>query len=146
MLFHVNSPKFRIIGKNQIKNWLKITIVEEGFCVGNLNIIFVTDDELMEINKKFLEHDYYTDIITFNYKEKKKISGDLFISIERVMENAIKFKSSVTNEFLRVIIHGVLHIIGYNDKTYNEKKEIRNKENFYLGKISNERIGISNGI
>jgi len=120
--------------------------VEEGFCVGNLNIIFVTDDELMEINKKFLEHDYYTDIITFNYKEKKKISGDLFISIERVMENAIKFKSSVTNEFLRVIIHGVLHIIGYNDKTYNEKKEIRNKENFYLGKISNERIGISNGI
>jgi len=102
---------------------------------GELNLVFCSDDYLLEINNKHLNHDYYTDIITFDYSEKKKISGDLLISIDRVKENAKIFSVPFIHELNRVVIHGVLHLCGYKDKTEEEKKQMRNLENKYLKTI-----------
>ena len=100
-----------------------------------LHIIFCSDDYLLDINKKYLNHDYFTDIITFNYNENNTIIGDLFISVDRVKENAKELKVDFNNELFRVIIHGVLHLCGYNDKTQDQLKEIRTKEDEFLGLI-----------
>lgn len=102
---------------------------------GDICLIFCSDDYLHEMNKKYLDHHYYTDIITFNYVEGAVISGDLFISIDRIRENAKKFKVNFIEELYRVIIHGVLHLVGYNDKTTDEQRLMRGKEDFYLSKI-----------
>ena len=102
---------------------------------GELNLVFCSDEYLLEINKKHLNHDYYTDIITFDYSEENKISGDLLISIDRVKENAKTFSVSFIHELNRVVIHGVLHLCGYKDKTEEEKKQMRNLENKYLKTI-----------
>ena len=99
---------------------------------GDISVIFCSDEYLLEMNKEHLNHNYYTDIITFNYVEKKVISGDLFISADRVRENANKFNVTFHQELYRVILHGVLHLVGYNDKTDDEKKVMREKENYYL--------------
>jgi rRNA maturation RNase YbeY len=116
-------------------------IREESKESGDISVIFCSDEYLLEMNKKHLNHDYYTDIITFNYVEGKLISGDLFISTDRIKENANKFRVSFHEELYRVILHGVLHLIGYNDKTEEQKKVMREKENYYLQKIkfSNEK-------
>ena len=90
---------------------------------------------MLEINKNYLNHDYYTDIITFNYVEENLISGDLFISVERVRENAGKFDVTFQQELYRVILHGILHLVGYDDKTFEDQTLMREKENFYLEKI-----------
>ncbi len=119
--------------------WITAVIKEEGFSEGDINYIFMNDEMLLEINKKFLEHDTYTDIITFDLsEEEKEISAEIFISTERVVENATKFKVSYPEEMHRVLIHGILHLCGYNDKTAEEKEEMRAKENYYLGKIDLE--------
>ena len=102
---------------------------------GELSLVFCSDDYLLEVNKKHLNHDYYTDIITFDYSEENKISGDLLISIDRVKENAKTFSVSFMHELNRVVIHGVLHLCGYKDKTEEEKKQMRNLENKYLKTI-----------
>tara|TARA_B100000575_G_C22963704_1_gene556613 strand:+ start:146 stop:559 length:414 start_codon:yes stop_codon:yes gene_type:complete len=102
---------------------------------GELSLVFCSDDYLLEINKKHLNHDYYTDIITFDYSEENKISGDLLISIDRVKENAKNFSVSFRQELNRVVIHGVLHLCGYKDKTEKEKNQMRNLENKYLKTI-----------
>ena len=102
---------------------------------GDLSVIFCDDEYLKRINVKYLGHDYYTDIITFDYSEKNLVSGDLFISIDRVDENARLNNVDFINELYRVIIHGVLHLCGYNDKTLKEKKEIRAKEDYFLSLI-----------
>jgi rRNA maturation RNase YbeY len=110
-------------------------IKEENKEAGDISVIFCSDEYLLEMNKTHLNHDYYTDIITFNYVDGKLISGDLFISVDRVKENAVKFEVSFNEELYRVILHGVLHLVGYNDKTGEEKKVMREKENYYLKKI-----------
>ena len=100
-----------------------------------LSIIFCSDEYLIDINKRHLNHDYYTDIITFNYNIEKNLNGDLFISVDRVKDNASAFNENFNMELFRVIIHGILHLCGFNDKTTKEQKEMRQKENHYLNLI-----------
>ena len=107
-------------------------IDNEGFNKENIVIVFCSDSFLLDLNKKHLNHDYFTDIITFSYTTLDRISGDLFISVDRVKENALKEGVSFERELERVVYHGVLHLCGYNDKTPEEIKEMRSKENYYL--------------
>ena len=107
-------------------------IDNEGFTKENIVIVFCSDSFLLDLNKKHLNHDYFTDIITFSYTTFDRISGDLFISVDRVKENALKEGVSFERELERVVYHGVLHLCGYNDKTPEEIKEMRSKENYYL--------------
>jgi len=132
---HNQDTEYSYTKKRKLKNWIKNTVKEEGFSIGEINIIFTSDDYLLEINQKFLSHNYYTDVITFDYSDNKKISGDIFISIDRVKENAEKYKEKFFDELNRVIIHGILHLLGYKDKTSNEKDLMRKKEDFYLKKL-----------
>jgi len=112
-----------------VKNWINKIIEQESFTVEVLNYQFVNDHEMLKVNKKYLDHDTYTDIITFDYTEGHKLSADIYISTERVSENAVEFNTSYSQEMTRVLIHGVLHCIGYADKTPQEKQIMRNKEN-----------------
>ena len=107
-------------------------IDNEGFTKENIVVVFCSDSFLLDLNKKHLNHDYFTDIITFSYTTLDRISGDLFISVDRVKENALKEGVSFERELERVVYHGVLHLCGYNDKTPEEIKEMRSKENYYL--------------
>lgn len=119
----------------RVKNWLRDSIVEEEFNVNEICIINCSDEYLLEVNKKYLSHDFYTDVITFDYVVDKELSGDIFISQERIEDNAIKFDTTPEHEFLRVIIHGVLHLCGYDDHKEEDKKLIRSKEDYYLRKF-----------
>ncbi|MDG2369591.1 MAG: rRNA maturation RNase YbeY [Flavobacteriales bacterium] len=133
--FHNEDSPYVLSGKTKIKSWLKSTIEHYKKSIGTINIVFCSDQHLLVINKEYLNHDYYTDIITFNFCENKTISGDLFISIDRIKDNSKKNKLLFVNELHRVIIHGVLHLCGFNDKTNEEKKEIRQLENYFLNQI-----------
>ncbi len=132
--FHKESVSIEF-NEDLVSNWINSCISQVSKITGDLSVIFCNDEYLKTINIKYLNHDYYTDIITFDYSEKDTISGDLFISIDRVIENAKLNNVHFINELYRVIIHGVLHLCGYNDKTVKEKKEIREKENFFLNII-----------
>jgi len=117
-----NSEFFRLWISNITKTHQKT--------IGELNYIFCSDEYILDINKQYLNHDYFTDIITFNYNENNKISGDIFISYDTIKSNAIEFSSGNTQEELaRVIIHGVLHLIGFNDKTEKDQLEMTKQEN-----------------
>ncbi len=115
-----------------IKDWIIQTIENETKTAGNINYIFCSDNYILQINRQYLHHDYYTDIITFNYCENNIVSGDIFISVDTVKTNAKEYNQNLENELHRVIIHGVLHLLGYNDKTETELFEMRQKEDFYL--------------
>lgn len=130
--FHQEGTDFTLPNETLTKNWIAKTISQEGKSCGELNFIFCSDEYLLGINQEHLKHDTYTDIITFNYVEEDSISGDIFISVERVAENAKKFDVPFLQELHRVIIHGVLHLIGYDDKSAVDAQEIRLKEDFYL--------------
>lgn len=119
-----------------ITSWIEYIITHEGKKLGDINYIFCDDEYLLKINQDYLQHDYYTDIITFDYVKGKKISGDIFVSVTRVSENAPLLSKSFEEELHRVLAHGVLHLCGYKDKTEAEIKEMRNKEDFYLNAIS----------
>ena len=112
--------------------WLEKLIIHENKKLGKINYIFVADDGLLKVNQDFLNHDYYTDIITFDYVKGKTISADIFVSLPRISENAITHSKDFTTELHRVLAHGLLHLCGYKDKTDEENKEMRNKEDFYL--------------
>jgi len=118
----------------KIQKWIVLSIDNEKKSVGEINYIFCSDNYLLGINKEFLKHDYFTDIITFDYSEEKIISGDIFISIDRVKENAEKYKNSLEKEFLRVLIHGVLHLLEYDDKKVDDKKVMTKREDFYINR------------
>jgi len=120
---------------NYFQDVVSHVISEEQKNEGELVLMFCSDDYLLEINNKYLNHEYYTDIITFDYTDQNIISGELLISIDRIKENSEKFSVSFLNEITRVVIHGVLHLCGYNDKTDDEKTMIRNLENKYLKKF-----------
>jgi rRNA maturation RNase YbeY len=116
-------------------------ITSEGFNEGDITVVFVTDEYLLEMNRTHLDHDYYTDIITFDYTESNFISGDLFISYDRVLDNSKEFNVSSYNELCRVVFHGVLHLCGYKDKSSEDEKLMRAKESFYLEKyVSRETL------
>lgn len=115
-----------------MKNWIQEVIRLNNHQTGHLSFVFCTDDYLLEINKKFLDHDYYTDIITFDYNESTILSGDFIISIDRVKENAIMHQCAFHIELYRVIIHGVLHLLGFSDKTESQQKIMRELEDRYL--------------
>ncbi len=123
------------LSKTHINKHIKYLINNEIMKMGNISLIFCSDNYLLDINIKYLNHNYFTDIITFNYVEGEIISGDLFISIDRVKENAIEFETMWIKELYRVIFHGLLHLIGYNDKTEEEKKIMRIKEDLYLSEV-----------
>ena len=133
--FHREEVKVSI-DETLISSWVKKSVKTLEHNSGEICIVFCNDEYLKKINVKHLKHDYYTDIITFDYSKDNEISGDLFISIDRVKENAKTNNVEFMNELCRVIIHGVLHLCGFNDKTTEEKIEIRQKENFFLSLLS----------
>ncbi|KAA0990634.1 rRNA maturation RNase YbeY [Dyadobacter aurulentus] len=115
------------------KKWLKNTSESEGYEIIELNYIFCSDEYLLEINKQYLDHDYFTDIITFdNSEEDKQLEGDIYISIDRVKENAETFHADFETELRRVLVHGLLHLVGYADASEEQKSLMRAKENQYL--------------
>lgn len=115
-----------------VSSWLESVCNEEMKEVGDINYIFCNDEYLLEINRSYLDHDYYTDVITFDYSEGLCLSGDVFVSVDRVIENAKDFNVSFLIELLRVIVHGILHLAGYKDKLKDDKKLMRFKEDYYL--------------
>ena len=133
--FFKEDIRFRLQHREDLKKWVTKIIRQSNFQPEEINYIFCSDNYLLALNKKFLDHNTYTDIITFdNSPEKKKISGDIFISYERVKANAEKFKTGLADELHRVMIHGVLHLLGYNDKTKKDKLDMRQAEDHWLGK------------
>ena len=131
--FFEEDIRFDLKNKNKVKAWVKSTIAAEGYKLQELNYIFCSDAYLLQINRQYLDHDTYTDIITFDNSEKEKvIEGDIFISIERIRENAEKFGTGETNELHRVLIHGALHLLGYKDKKSADKTTMTTKEDQYL--------------
>jgi probable rRNA maturation factor len=130
--FHENEATVSIKNKNLLKNWLKDVILKEHASVGRINIVFTSDCNLLEINRKYLSRDYLTDVITFDYTENQIITGDLYISVPRVNENAEKFKETFGTELKRVMVHGILHMLGYGDGSRTEKSVMRKMEDRYL--------------
>ena len=130
-----DETAFRLKGWRKAVKILNKVIEKEGKISGDLNFIITNDQRLREINIQFLEHDYYTDVITFNYSNGDIINGEVYISLERVIENASNYKVSLKEEIFRVLIHGVLHLVGYNDLVKNEKIRMKQMEDYWLGKV-----------
>ena len=138
--FFNEKISFPFTDKAKYKKWIAAVIIAEGKTGGGISYIFCNDAYLLQLNKKYLKHSTLTDIITFDHSEsypnlpqgKKLIQGDIFISLERIKENASKYKSTFKNELSRVIVHGVLHLLGYKDKTEKDKKRMRGKEEEYI--------------
>ncbi len=125
---------FKLEHTEDLSTWISQTILEENLKEGEINYIFCSDDYLHKINIDFLEHDTLTDIISFDYSIGKELHGDIYISVDRVKENASDFKVTFNDEISRVMIHGVLHYCGYKDKSEEDKKTMRAKEDYYLSK------------
>ena len=128
--------KLKLVNRKKIKIWLNKIIEEEGAIAGTITYLLIDDKEMAVYNQQFLQHDTLTDVITFENKDGNKISGDIVISTERIYENAEKYKVVFTEELYRVMAHGLLHLLGYKDKSNKQAKEIRKKENYYLEKIT----------
>lgn len=132
--FFENTDKFKI--EKSITDGLKKLILIEYKKLGEIQYIFCDDDYLLKVNQDYLQHDYYTDIITFDYVKGKVINGDIFISLPRILDNAKNLSTKYEDELKRVLIHGLLHLCGYKDKTDEEKLIMRNKEDFYINLIN----------
>ena len=130
--FYFEDTDFKLRHKTRIKEWLRLVAESEVFTLGNISVIFCSDNYILDINQKYLHHDYFTDIITFDYSEGGRISGDLFISVDSVRENSVEYGTEFEDELHRVIVHGILHLIGYDDHTEDEIKTMRSKEDYYL--------------
>ena len=133
--FFENVEQFPI--ESNITNWLENLIQSETKKVGEINYIFCDDEYLLQVNKDFLDHDYYTDIITFDYVKGKIISGDIFVSLQRVKDNSSTLSTEYDEELKRVLAHGILHLCGYKDKSQEDETIMREKENYYLNKFKN---------
>lgn len=132
--FNYNT-QFKLSNEQQLQNWIANVITSENCKEGDINYIFCEDEELLKINKEFLNHDTLTDIISFDYTVGKELHGEVYISIERVYDNAKLFKQNFITELHRVIIHGILHYCGYKDKTELDASRMRDKENYYLRQL-----------
>lgn len=130
--FHFEDTKFEFKRKVLTRRWLKLVAESEIRRIGDIAVIFCSDNYILDVNRRYLEHDYFTDIITFDYCEGDRLSGDLFISVDTVRENSVEYGTDFDEELDRVIVHGVLHLIGYDDHTEEETAEMRAKENYYL--------------
>lgn len=130
--YFYEDTKFVFKGRQRNNRWLRLVAESEIRRMGDLSIVFCSDNYILDMNIKYLQHDYFTDIITFDYCEGEKISGDLFISVDSVRENALLYRATFEEELNRVMVHGVLHLIGYDDHTKAEQKTMREKENYYL--------------
>ena len=129
--FHFTNS-FTLKNKRKIKNWLKHTVVNEKKKVGDINYIFCSKEYLKRMNSDYLSKNYETDVISFDFSNDNKISGDIYISSETVKKNSIIFNVCFNNELKRVMVHGLLHLLNYNDKSKQEMKIMREKENFYI--------------
>jgi probable rRNA maturation factor len=135
--FFEEDINYKLKNKAAVRKWITEAIVAEGFKLAELTYVFCSDEYLLQINQQYLDHDTYTDIITFdNSEERNTIAGDIFISIERIKENAAKFAVTEAQELHRVVIHGALHLLGYKDKSVADKKKMTLKEDYYLSKRS----------
>ena len=132
MIRFFEEGRYRLLNKRLIKKWLQLAVANEGKILQDVNIVFCNDEELLEKNVKYLKHNTLTDIITFDYSIGDKLSGEIFISVERVKENALTLNVNFKDELCRVMVHGILHLVGYKDKSKLEKMEMRIKEDYYL--------------
>lgn len=134
--FFNEDVTYKLPQKQATRLWLKRQAEEEGYSVGDLNYIFCSDEYLLQVNKDYLQHDYYTDIITFDQSdEDDKIEGDIFISVDRVTDNAKQHGVSTDQEMRRVLAHGLLHLCGYGDKTDEEVVTMRAKEDEWVSRL-----------
>jgi len=129
ILYENDGVKFPAIKRRETSNWIKQVAGSFGKKAGDISYIFCSDDKILEVNNEYLQHDYYTDIITFDYSEEGVISGDIFISLDTVKSNSEQFGTNYDNELRRVIIHGILHLCGVNDKTPKEQEYMTECEN-----------------
>jgi rRNA maturation RNase YbeY len=127
--YNTENIKVPKIPRRKVSAWIKAVAAQNGKRTGDIAYIFCSDERILEINRQYLNHDYYTDIITFDYSENGVVSGDIFISMDTVASNAEKFHETPENELYRVIIHGVLHLCGFSDKSAPDEKIMREKEN-----------------
>lgn len=130
--FFSNEIGFNLSSKNIVKEWIKRVVTSYGYKLGDVNVIFCSDEYLLQINKDYLNHNYYTDIITFDYSEEGRIAGELYISIDTVLANAAEYNQERAAELLRVIIHGFLHLMQFNDQSPEEEAEMHSKEDAAL--------------
>lgn len=130
--YNVDGIKMPVFPKRKVSHWIKQVAEIKGKRVGTIAYIFCSDDKILEINKQYLNHDYYTDIITFDYTEGNEISGDIFVSLDTVKSNSQKFNTQYEEELCRVLIHGILHLCGFDDETPEEKALMREKEDAAL--------------
>jgi probable rRNA maturation factor len=132
--FHFADKQYPIKFRSKRKQWLTSCAKKEGRIIGSVKIIFCSDNFLIKINRKFLQHNYYTDVITFSESKDQYIDGEIYISVERVRENCQIYSTTFEDELNRVLIHGLLHLINYTDLTVNEKFKMTTRENYYLKK------------
>ena len=134
MIEFFSETDFELSKKEELSNWISSVITSEGFSLGDVTYVFCDDAYLHQLNVEFLDHDTFTDIISFDYSMGKEVHGEIYISIERVKENAAQFDATFENELHRVMIHGVLHYCGYKDKTAPQIKQMRAKEDTTLAR------------
>ncbi|MDR2065115.1 MAG: rRNA maturation RNase YbeY [Prevotellaceae bacterium] len=134
--FFTENISFKLTNRRKIKHWISDVVGSENKIVGDINFIFCSDEYLLGINKKYLNHDYFTDVITFDFCKENKISGDIFISMDSVRANSVIYKQLFEKELYRVMIHGILHLCSYGDSTKSEIALMRSKENNYLKKMT----------
>lgn len=130
--YFYEDTNFIFKGKLLNNKWLRLVAESEIRRMGDVNIIFCSDNYILNVNQQYLQHDYFTDIITFDYCEGERLSGDLFISVDSVRENAVEYGTEFKDELNRVIVHGILHLIGYDDHSDEDIKVMRQKEDYYL--------------
>ena len=130
--YHFEDTDFQFKNRKFNNMWLKMVIESEIKKLGQVAIVFCSDNYILDINQRYLQHDYFTDIITFDYCDNNLISGDLFISVDSVKENSLFYGVDFETELNRVMVHGILHLIGYDDHTEEDIKVMREKENYYL--------------
>ena len=138
---YYKDVKFRLRKTKDIKDWIVQVIRSEEKEPGDLSFIFASDKYIKEINKEFLNHNYNTDVIAFDYKKGNVINGEIYLGINKIRKNAVQYKNTILNEVLRVMLHGLLHIIWYDDKTEIEEKKMKKMEDIYL-EIFKEKDGI----
>jgi rRNA maturation RNase YbeY len=127
-----DETDFRLKSRRRVVKIIKEVIGKEEKISGDLNFILTNDENLLKINMRFLEHDYYTDVITFNYNVNNVVNGEIYISMDTVKDNSINYNVSLKSELFRVMIHGVFHLLGYDDKTEVEKENMRNREDYWI--------------
>ncbi|MEI6059352.1 MAG: rRNA maturation RNase YbeY [Bacteroidota bacterium] len=135
--FNVINTNFRLKNKLKVRNWVRDIVASEERLGGEISYIFCDDEYLGSVNEKYLKHHTLTDIVTFDYSEHGRIAGDIFISVERVHENSAIFKTTLSEELARVMAHGILHLVGYKDKSKDDSKIMRSKEDLYLASFPN---------